>query len=319
MIENCEAAQMIRVNGEGRIEIFKPLEEAFEVTKQVLFRPFDAKKWFVIGFAAWLSQLGTGNYNFNPNREDWKNTPIIQNFLAWLSEIPRPVLIGGIVALVVLVLVIAIVLAWLRARGRFMFIDCIVKNRGAIAEPWREFREQGNSLFLFSLVVGILLSIIVGTAALPFLLPLIRNAGFAHPDVYMICAIIAWAFVLIALIFAWTLIAHFMAVIMYRRRCLAREAFRVGVSLISNYPGEITLYCLFWIALGIGAGIVSCVVILATCCVAILPYIGTVILLPVYLCLRAFGLRFIRQFGPEYDVWAGIAQAPQAPPPPLPV
>ena len=312
---------MIRVNGEARIEIFKPLEEAFEVTKQILFRPFDLKKWFVIGFAAWLANLGSGTYNFNPNREGWKDTPVVQTFTSWLSEIPRPVLIGGIVALVVLVLAVVIVFAWLRARGRFMFIDCIVKNRGAIAEPWREFREEGNSLFLFSLVIGILLSVIIGIAAVPFMLPFIRNAAFTHPDVYVMCAIIAWAFVLVFLIFAWTLISHFMTVIMYRRRCLAREAFRAAVSLILTYPGEITLYCLFWIALGIGAGIVSCVAILATCCVAILPYIGTVILLPIYLCLRAFGLRFVRQFGPEYDVWAGTPQPPMPPPtepPPLP-
>ena len=312
---------MIRVNGDAKIEIFKPLEEAFEVTKQVLFRPFDLKKWFVIGFGAWLANLGSGTYNFNPNRGDWKETPVVQNFTSWMSEIPRPVLIGGTVALVVLVLAVVIVFAWLRARGRFMFIDCIVKNRGAIAEPWREFREQGNSLFLFSLVVGILLSVIIGIAALPFMLPLIRNAAFPHPDVYMICAIIAWAFVLFVLIFAWMLIAHFMTVIMYRRHCRAREAFRAAVSLISNYPGEITLYCLFWIALGIGSGIVSCVAILATCCVALLPYVGTVILLPVYLCLRAFGLRFVRQFGSEFDVWAGIPQSPVPPlpePPPLP-
>jgi hypothetical protein len=322
LIENCKAVQIVLVNGEpAKVEVIRPFEDAFEVTKQILFRPFDMQKWFVIGFAAWLANLGTGSYNYNFNRQDWKDTSVIQKVDEWLSEIPHWMLFGGIAALVVLILAITIFFAWLRARGRFMFIDCIVKNRGAIAEPWREFREEGDSYFLFSLLVGITVAVIVGVAALPFMLPLFRNATFSSPDVYMICAIVAWAFVLIVLIFAWTVVSHFMIVVMYRRRCRAREGFQAAVSLISNYPGEITLYCLFWIVLAIGAGIVSCAATLATCCLALLPYIGTVILLPVLVCLRAFGLRFVRQFGPEYDVWAVLPQAPSpAPivPPPLP-
>ena len=50
---------MPRMNGsEPKIEIFKPFGEAFELTKKILFQPFDLKKWFVIGFAAWLANLG---------------------------------------------------------------------------------------------------------------------------------------------------------------------------------------------------------------------------------------------------------------------
>ena len=63
------------------------------------------------------------------------------------------------------------------------------------------------------------------------------------------------------------------------------------------------------------AGIVSCAVILATCCIALIPYLGTVIMLPIFVCLRTFGLRFIRQFGSDYDLWASIVEAPPAAPP----
>ena len=41
--------------------------------------------------------------------------------------------------------------------------------------------------------------------------------------------------------------------------------------------------------------------------------VGTVILLPVYVCVRAFGLLFLRQFGPDYDVWATLPP-PESPP-----
>ncbi len=73
----------------------------------------------------------------------------------------------------------------------------------------------------------------------------------------------------------------------------------------------------------IGA-VVACV----TCCIAAIPYIGTVILLPVVMALFAFPLTFLRQFGEEYDVWGVLpALAPpaadvppvQEPPPPPPI
>jgi hypothetical protein len=305
------------VNGAAaKIEIIKPFEEAIEVAKKILFQPFDLGKWFVIGFAAWLAHLGGGGFNYHyRTKSDWNNNPMFQGVIERFSQIPWSVLISGLIALFVFILAVGIVFAWLRARGQFMFIDCVVKNRAAIAEPWREFREQGNSYFLFSLVVGLCIFIMVALMSLPFFIPIMKGMKLQQPDFYFICVIVIWALVFVAILFAWTVISHFMLPVMYRRRCLAREGFRVAVGLVADYPGEITLYCLFWIALSIGVALMTCAVTLATCCIALLPYIGTVILLPIFVFKRSFGLLFIRQFGPDYDVWASINQAPLPPPP----
>ncbi|HLW35283.1 MAG TPA: hypothetical protein VKS98_06455 [Chthoniobacterales bacterium] len=324
LINRSPTGEIGSMNGGGpNIETIRPFNEAFELMNQILFRPFELKKWFVIGFAAWLSNLGNGNYNFNMRGDDWKDVPGAQEVRDTVSQIPHWILIYGIIGFIALLVALIVLVAWLRSRGRFIFVDCIAKNRGAIAEPWREFREQGNSYFLFSLAVGVIMMIVLLAAALPFLVPIIRSGG-ALPhlhDVYILCVIALWVAVAAVLVIAWALIGHFMIAIMYRRRCLAREGFRASVALIATYPGEITLYCLFWIALTIGTVFASCIVILATCCIALLPYIGTVITLPIYVVLRGFGLRFIRQFGPDYDVWAGNGASPPAPPPlppPLP-
>src|SRR5216110_2386154 len=145
---------MPRMNGsEPRIEIFRPFGEAFELMKKILFQPFDLKKWLVIGFAAWLANLGSGggfNYRYN-RRED------MQKLNEAISQIPHPILVIAVCLLITLVLVLIVLFAWLRARGRFLFIDCIVKNRGAIAEPWRDFRTEGNSYFLFSVTAAVCL------------------------------------------------------------------------------------------------------------------------------------------------------------------
>jgi hypothetical protein len=126
------------------------------------------------------------------------------------------------------------------------------------------------------------------------------------------------------MIIVWALVTSFMVPVMYRRRCRAYEAFCAALSLIAAHPGEILLYCLFLVVLAIAIGLVSCLAICATCCIAALPYIGTVILLPVFILFRSFSLVFLRQFGQDYDVWAGfmpseflpiLSGTPFAPPP----
>ena len=42
------------------ISVIEPIGAAFEKTKEILFKPFDIGKWFVIGFCAWLATLGNG-------------------------------------------------------------------------------------------------------------------------------------------------------------------------------------------------------------------------------------------------------------------
>ena len=306
--------------GEKKVEILKPFGEAFELTKKILFQPFDLKKWFVIGFAAWLSHIGSGglNLNYRTAQSDLGHDPRVQEFLDWFHGIPLWILVAGISALFIFIVGLALLFAWLRARGRFMFTDCVVHNRAAVAQPWRVFRPQGNSYFIFAVVVSCIVFVITAAASLPFMLPIMRGVTVLHlHDVYLFSMIALWGLLLALMILAWSVMTHFMVVIMYRRRCLAMEALHAAMSLILEHPGEITLYCLFWIALAIGSAMVSCVAILATCCLAILPYLGTVILLPVFVLLRSYGLLFIRQFGADYDVWAAYAEARPVTPPPL--
>ena len=302
----------------GDIEIFRPFGDAYELMTRILFRPFDFTKWCVIGFAAFLAHLG-GGYNINPNYSYRGNDAEGHEMQSWLAEqireIPNWIWIAGIVVCVIIVLAIILVVGWLRARGRFMFIDCIVKNRGAIAEPWREFKTLANSYFLFSLVVGCVF--VAFGAVLGFAVAFRDRALHAHAEGYFVAMLIFLGAIVVLLAILWALIAQLTVPIMYRRRCRAPEAARIAFSLITNHPGEITLYCLFWIVLFLAAAMVSCLSICATCCLTMIPYVGTVILLPLLVCLRAFSLFFLRQFGPDYDVWATL-EPPPIPEPPLP-
>jgi hypothetical protein len=301
---------MPRMNGsEPKIEIFKPFGEAFELMKKILFQPFDIKKWFVIGFAAWLANLGAGGgggFNYQRNRRE-----DIQKLSDTISQIPHSVLITGICVLIGLVLVLVVLFAWLRARGRFMFVDCIVKNRGAVAAPWREFRTEGNSYFLFSLAAALCLVIFTALLSAPLIFLAIRGRYYLslHRDrlePYVLLVIAVWVFIIVLVVLVWALVANFMIPVMYRLRCRTYEAFRSVTSVIAAHPGEIVLYCLFLIVLGVASMIVACLATCATCCIAAIPYVGTVILLPVFVLFRSFSLLFLRQFGADYDVWAGF-------------
>ena len=312
------------MNGsEPRIEIFKPFGEAFELTKKILFQPFNLGKWCVIGFAAFLAGgvnfnfgfrfpfNGGGNWNFRSSSYNPSNVPSFAS-----GEHIQPWVLALIAVIFLIVLAIIVVLSWLRARGAFIFTDCIVRNRAAIVEPWKEFWREGNSLFLFSWLVALLFLATAAAGFVIFLLPMIISGkSVAGKDVGMIVGIVFFCAVIFFAVLGWALISHFMVPIMYRRRCRAVVALRESTSLVTAHPAPIVLYFLFLIVLAIACGIIGCVTTCVTCCIAAIPYVGTVILLPIFVLLRSFLLCFLRQFGPDYDVWAGI---PQPEPPPIP-
>jgi hypothetical protein len=295
------------MNGEQpKIEIFEPFGAAFELMKKILFQPFDFTKWLVIGFAAFLANL-SGNsgfhYSRNTGKGDWSFRSTSHNAAGstdWLTSCAVPLL----VLVVVLAVVIAVLVLWVGCRGRFIFTDCMVRNRGAIVEPWREFRREGNSFFLFSLLVGLVVVAIVAIAFVPVLLPFIQGwkegAALVASLTFGIVLLVSMVLVIAV---AWSLVSQLMVPVMYRQRCRAMVAFREVVGLIVARPGPIALYLLFFFVLGLATAVISCLSLPFTCCVAAIPYVGTVVLLPIYVVLAAFPLFFLRQFGPQYDVW----------------
>jgi hypothetical protein len=311
---------------EPKIEIFKPFGEAFELMKKILFQPFDLTKWLVIGFAAFLASFSGGFHSsFNPfsrwgAREDRKAiAESLRDFGSvgqmewWVIAL---IVIGG-----VMILALVLVCMWLGARGRFIFTDCIVCNRGAIIAPWKEFRAQGNSFFLFSLLVALSIFVVVVLVALALFSPFVLRGSGGQTGLGFWIALGLFVFILLCIAFGWTLVSQLMIPIMYRQRCLARQAFSQSVGLIAAQPGPMLLYFLFLLVILFAAGLISCVAACLTCCIAAIPYIGTVVLLPIPVTFHGFSLLFLRQFGSDCDVWANFIPPEFSPillPPPAP-
>lgn len=311
------------------ISVIDPVGKAFDWMMRVLFRPFDLAKWFTIGFCAWLAFLGEtgGGFNFsggggggrggdggggNLQREaevvwDW----IVTN-LYWII----PVVVGVLLFIVVL----GLVLAWLSSRGKFMFLYCVATDRAEVVLPWRRYAREGDNLFW----LRVLLWLVAFVTILALLgIGLVSVGGMllnGQTDVLrMVLAVGAFClFALAALFFVLVgmFVNDFLTPIMYLRQTGWREAGGELLQLVGRHLGAFVLYVLFRIVLNLGIGILTILVVLATCCIAgcilAIPYLGTVLLLPVLVFKRAYSLYFLAQFGPGYDVFQPGVEAPVA-------
>jgi hypothetical protein len=305
------------------IEIFAPFSAAIDLTRRILFQPFDLTKWLAIGLAAFLAGFVdatrfTPGFNI-PNfsgRAETHNLDLgelLERSNAWAF---LPV----IIALGCLGVAVIVALMWLGSRARFMLIDCIVHNRGAVEQPWREYRREGNSLFLLALAVSAISLVVAALLAAPLGLRYFADGGFENfgPGALIYAIGLTVAFILAGLSFS--ILGWLMAPVMYRQRCSAMAALRRVIGLFLDEPAAMILYVLFGGLVAIAGSILALIATCLTCCIAAIPYVGTVLLLPLYVFYYAYLLLFLRQFGPEYDVWATVQtlaeETPAEPPAP---
>jgi hypothetical protein len=305
-----------------RVSVIDPLSPAFERVKIILFKPFDLGRWFIIGFCAWLAYLGTGGGGGGGggNKAEWRSGEDIHHVAQeakefFLDNMSWIIPVGIIVMLVIIIL--WILFTWLSSRGRFMFLHCVAENKAEVKIPWTKFREHANSLFLFRIVMGLVAFAIFG---LPFLIvafslvAMLAKPTFVLAVLGVIAAVLV--FILLGIVF-WLIhrfTMDFVVPIMFLRTKSCTAAWREFLDLLSMNKARFVLYALFRIVIAIAIGFIIflgfCIGV-CCCCASVLlliPYIGTVILLPVYVFERSYSLYYIRQYGPQFDVFNIITQ-----------
>ncbi len=298
------------------ISVTRPVDQALARVKQVLFRPFDASKWFVIGFCAWLAYLGQGGGfhfqvpggrhesvgSFREGYEHARNY-VMEN-LYWILPLAAVVII--------FCLGLWVLCTWLHSRGEFMFLHCVALNKAEVAVPWKTYAREANSLFGFRLA----LSVVSAAVVLPPLVLCGRKIfRMLMDDAWSIHGVLVafglgLAFLLAAIVFSiiHKFTADIVVPIMYRQRRQCWEAWAEFGRLLMTHLGHFILYLLFQIVLGFAIAFVVLAAVLVTCCIAgcllALPYLGTVLLLPVLVFKRSYSLHYVAQYGREYDVFA---------------
>lgn len=311
------------------IQFVEPTSRAFEKMKDILFRPFSLQKWFVLGFSAWLATLGEGGTSSGgggggdsssfEGGEDSSGSDAFSEASNWVMENLAIIFAIGAVVLL-LILVIGGVLLWVQSRGKFMFFDNVVHDRTLIAEPWKEFRSLANSLFLWKLfyivlVVTIILALVGG--AIFLLWPTIQGGAFDNSLVPPL--VVLGALVLVVSIAAGyinMLLENFVIPIMHRDRMPISPAWGRFLSLHKSRLGSFIGFFFWTILIGIASAIAIFLLVIVTCCIAaiplIIPYLGTVLLLPLYVFLRLLGPEFLKQFGDEFDTLSIEEKTPPA-------
>jgi len=316
----------------SKIQYWMPIQKAWDKMVQVLFRPFDMGKWMVIGFAAFLANLGResgSNGNFNSgNRWNGKSLDDLRGGLsevvdtlidAWLEYTALIIVIT--VSILVLLIFFSILFNWLNSRGQFMFLDNVIKNRGAVQEPWREYRKEATSLMIFQILFnwfgGILVLVLLAGIFSPILVMIMMErfvGGYVVILFGSFCLLIA---VSVVCGFIGMIMNHFVVPLMYQRRGSILAGFRAFIPVLKAHFWRIILFWIVMILVEIAIGVAVLLGVLLTCCTAlillIIPYIGTIALLPIYVFKRFMGLEFLRQLGEEYDLLADFDKLQEEP------
>lgn len=123
--------------------------------------------------------------------------------------------------------------------------------------------------------------------------------------------------VVVAIVFALIGVAinDFVVPIMWLRDNRPLEAWNEFMVLLQRHSGTFVAYALMKILLGLGIAVFACLITCVTCCIAIIPYLGTVILLPLFIFRRSYSMFFLSQLHPDYAPFAPAIPMLSAPVP----
>jgi hypothetical protein len=100
--------------------------------------------------------------------------------------------------------------------------------------------------------------------------------------------------------------------IMYLHAANCTQAWHMLLDLLSWNQGRFVLYVLFQIFLRVAMATLivgaACVTCGCACCFFAIPYVGTVVLLPIFAFERSYSAYYLAQYGPQFNVFAPPAQ-----------
>lgn len=298
------------------ISVTRPIARAWERMVDLLFTRFDFLLWLGLGFSVFLANLlrRGASFNFRVPTGGGPGQPVpadiwefVEESIQWVKDHAYWV-IGAVLAFYVLSTLIWAAILWVRSRGVFMEIDNLAFGRGRVAEPWREFRGFGNNLFKFDFIAWLLFSVVVNAA-------LVAGGFIAWPDVvaHEVGVRMLWAFILLLVVLPLAtvnylivqmLLYDFIAPTMYIHGLRVGAAWKLWYhDLLRGHFWVTVLFYLMKLVLAMAVGVATMLAMCLTCCVVLLPYIGTVILLPAYVFMRCYTLYYIEQFGEPWRLF----------------
>ena len=132
----------------------------------------------------------------------------------------------------------------------------------------------------------------------------------------LVFVILIFILLIIAFSIVFKFTVDFVVPIMYLRSCTCPEGWRQFLQILSHNKGRFVLYILFQIVIAMAISVIVlagvCLTCCCACCIMAIPYIGTVLLLPILVFQRAYSLMYLRQYGNQFDVFVPVANISNA-------
>lgn len=311
---------------------FEALLRAFRKMKTTLFSPFSLPLWFTLAFPAFLATLdsggGFGFHFIQPDARKSATSMITDHFTAFLILLAVLILLG---------LALTLLFYWLSSRGRFLFLDMLVRGADAerLGSRWRRFQAPAASFFRIKLgffLGHVFCALLAIPGLLPFTGPVVNafaekellphtpwlNYNMIPPELQPLClggagALVAIAFLGSLGLFILNIFFHdYGALLMYRKGVSGGVALLATLEAVRKEPFRFLKYLLLLILIQILASLAILAFLIVTCCcigyfLLLIPYISTVVLLPILYTRWQFIL--------EYFGDPGIRSAEVSPPP----
>jgi hypothetical protein len=310
------------------LSIIQPVAKAIQRSRGILFEPFLFRKWLRLGFCAFLigpllmnPTFSGGVQNSSPDSSSDNGGSGLEGVIPWVQDhVPLIIMVTAVALL--LMVGLGLLLTWLSSRGHFMLLDGVVRNRGAIMQPWHEFRQEANSLFRFRFCFGVICLIsLLMILAVPAAGIGMAVQSSSAPPLWIISMVLLGGVFTLAMLLAWfvvvigvpILLADFVVPVMYLHRIPVLKAWRlVRDSLLRQHRGSAALYLLARFLLNSAVSTLATLASLLTCCIGFLPYVGSVILLPLIVFQISYPLAFLEQLGPEWTFFPSDRSSPSS-------
>jgi hypothetical protein len=261
------------------------ISPAIHRTRAFLFRPFSLGTYLKLCLVALLtegSSGGGGNFHL-PHSSHVNRHSHIQTYSAFPHFAFTPERIAAACAIIALLLLVGLFIAYLITRLRFAWFHCLIHNIREIRPGWHLYREPATRFFWFNVVVGLCFFALMAVLVFPFAAGFIglfhgMRAG-AHPNIGAIFALLLPLIPIILLIVILAIAAKIVLLdLMLPHFALdnatAGQAWAAAWSRIRSEKGAFFVYALLRVLLPIAAAIGLFVVLLIPGIVCIIAVVA---------------------------------------------
>jgi len=306
---------------------------AWSKMEVILFRPFNFEKWLILACCVWFVNLFEdysqslsyiGNFQADQFKE-LRHSNIMNKIYIIIND-PNSFtqsLVGLsfftvsmiILFAIIVIVIVVIILLWLKSRFEFIFLNNLKYNIYKISIPWSYYKSLGNSCFAWIICYHIICFIISSIVFVIFLLTMVSISNTVDPSfqisaIILICTVVFFLIFTLIYIIISTLFKYFVITIMYKQEIKVLEAWRILIRMIKKSPGLFVKFLLVLLMYKMIATVIVLLVVICTCCILgcifSVPiagkYIYSLIILPIFVFMRLFGIEFLAQFGEEFDM-----------------